>query len=308
MRLSEVYFICKNALNNWVAPEFQKHERRGMPNDYFLQNIDDLRELIDPLRQIDCLQETIISIGNELHDLDETPYHEYFENDQKARGTNQIQQLKYQITTICNLYESMGLSIEDDQAGFDVKLPAGISLEQVSKCTHDLELILNCPIFSCTGSTASFSRTDVGSVWLTFIVAGTATLSFLDVLACLIDKAIIIRSHYLTTKKQEIEARALGLSEEVAESLTKAHTEMNEKLLERAVQELSQEHNVDGPEDQERVRMAVKMLSEWMDKGLQIYPSLSAPQEIKSAFPPLERQSLSEAEIKMLTPSGEDNS
>lgn len=241
--------------------------------------------------------------------MDEPPYHEYFNNTTKIHGNGLINHLKRQIITICDLYESMGLSIEDDQTGFDVRLPDGISLEGISRCTHDLDLILNkCPIFSNIESTVSFERTDVGSFWLTFGVAGLATFSFLEALSHLIDKAIIIRSHHLTVKEQEIRVRELGLSAEAAESLTKAHAEINEKLLQKAVQELSQEHDVTSPEDQERVRVAIKTLSDWMDKGLQIYPSLSAPKEVKAVFPPLERQSLKESEIKMLTSSAQEES
>lgn len=309
MRLSEVYFICKNALDNWVDPEFNEHERRGTSNDYSLKNITELRETIGPLRQVDCLQEIIAAIGDDFHDLDESPYHEYFDNTRKTHGNYQIQNLKRQIATICKLYESMGLSLKDDQTGFDVRLPANISLEGISRCTHDLDLILNkCPIFSGIDSTVSFARTDVGSVWLTFAVAGLATLSFLKALAHLIDKAIIIRSHHLTVKEQEARVRELELSTEAAESLIKAYTEINEKLLEKAVQELAKEHDITSAEDQERVRAAVKTLSDWMDKGLQIYPSLSAPQEVKSVFPPLERQSLNESEIKMLASSEKGDS
>lgn len=309
MRLSEVYFICKNALDNWVDPAFNEYPRNGTPSDYSLQNTEELREIVNPLRQVDCLQETIAYIGENFHDLDDPPYHEYFNSATKVQGNYQIQNLKRQIATICNLYESMGLSIEDDQTGFDVKLPAGISLEEISRCTHDLDLILNkCPIFSGIDSTVSFERTDVGSFWLTFFVAGLATYSFLEALAHLIDKAIIIRSHHLTVKEHEIRVQELGLSAEAAESLTKAYTEMSEKLLEKAVQELAQEHDVKSPEDQERVRAAIKALSDWMDKGLQIYPSLSAPQEVKAVFPPLERQALGEAEIKMLTSSSQEDS
>ncbi len=309
MRLSEVYFICKNALDNWVEPEFKEHERRGFPSDYTLQNIDPLRDVINPLRQVDCLRETITAIGDKLHDLDEAPRHEYFDGSKKADGNNQIQQLKRQLITICDLYESMGLSIEDGQTGFDVRLPAGISLEEISRCTHDLDLILNkCPIFSNIESTVSFSRTDVGSVWLTFVVVGAAAFGFLEALAHLIDQAIIIRSHHLTAKEQEARVRELGLGNEAAESLTKVYTEMNEKLLENAIQALAQEHDIDNPEEQERVRAAIKTLSDWMDKGLQIYPSLSAPQEVKAVFPPVERQSLREAEIKMLTSSAQEDS
>lgn len=309
VRLSEVYFICKNALDNWVDPEFNEHKRNGTPIDYSLKNIEELREMINPLRKVDCLQEIVAAIEDEFHDLAEVPYHEYFDSSRKSHGAYQIQQLKRQIDTICNLYESMGLSIEDGQAGFDVKLPAGISLDGISRCTRDLDFILNkCPIFSNIESTVSFKRTDVGSVWLTFVVCGTAALGFLEALAHLIDKAIIIRSHHLTVKEQEVRARELGLSVEMAESLTKAFTEMNEKLLDKAIQELTQEHNIDSHEGQEQVCVAIKTLSDWMDKGLQIHPSLSTPQEVKAVFPPAERQSLQEAEIKMLTSSAQEDS
>lgn len=309
MRLSEVYFICKNALNNWVRPEFKEHVRNGTSTDYSIQNIEALRGMIDPLREVDCLQETIAAIGEDFHDLDKPPYHEYFNSATKIHGDGLIRHLMSQIATICDLYESMGLSIEDNRTGFDVKLPASISLEEISRCTHDLDLLLNkCPIFSGIDSTVSFERTDVGSVWLTFVVVGTAAVGFLGALAHLIDKAIIVRSHHLTVKEHEIRVRELELSAEAAESLTKAYTEMNEKLLEKTVQELAQEHDVTSPEDQERVRAAIKTLSDWMDKGLQIYPSLSAPQEVKAVFPPLERQSLKESEIKMLTSSAQEES
>lgn len=309
MRLSEIYHICSFVLENWAAPSFVAHTAPGREQYYLLENGSMIKVLLIELRSVPSLTEDVESILSSPVMLRSSPKDMPLTSTERSQLSVDLGDIRDRLVTITQLYKDMGLVTSEETLGFDIKLPPGITLDGISKCTHDLDTILNgCPLLRDCESTVTFTRTDVGSVWFSFAVTGTLVTAFLSGLAHLIDKAIILRSHWLSVRQQEAQARQLGLAEDVAKSMADAFAAVNSKLLEQAVQELSVEHDIKDPEAQERIRYSIATLSEWMDKGMEIYPSLNAPQDVQLVFPPIERQSLSAQELKMLTSPTQDES
>ena len=177
-----------------------------------------------------------------------------------------------------------------------------MSLAELSKCTRDLDLIFSiCPLFSNQSGTISFSAVDVGSVWLTFIVGGVAAVGILKLVAELVDKAIIIRSHQLSAKEQEERIRTLKLGNDVLEQSAAVYKNIGKELLNQTARDLAEEHDINNPEDFERLKTTIQLLSDWMTKGLEVHASIQAPPEVKAVFPPIEKQALPEAFTALLT-------
>ena len=65
--------------------------------------------------------------------------------------------------------------------------------------------------------------------------------------------------------------------------------------------ELAEEHNISDPEDLGRLRNSIQLMADWMDKGMEVYASIQAPEETKAVFPPIEKQTLPEGIIGLLT-------
>lgn len=198
--------------------------------------------------------------------------------------------IKTKLETIVRLFEVVNYKTEAD--GFDIKLPSNMSLSELSKCTKDLDTIFStCPIFKDKG-TITFSAVDVGSVWLSFAIGSVAAVAILKAIAELVDKALIIRSHYLTTREQEENIKRLNLGNEILNTVAETNKTVGNALMKKTCDELAEKHNINDPEDRERIRHSLNLMTDWMSKGMEIYPSVIAPPETKAVFPPVERQAL----------------
>ena len=291
MRLQEVNFICHHARESWCDPLLEEKKIGGGTSYYRLGNASEVKQLLAALFPIESLATTITNIRNTSVGFVQTDVEVLLDLRNKNVFIKEYELLKSKVFTITELFES--INYEQSSTGFDIKLPANISLSDLSKCTKDLDNIFSrCPLLSKLDGSIAFSAVDVGSVWLSFLVIGSATSTILTVLAKLVDCAIIIRSHYLETKKQEETIRNLEMGNEMLESFIKINQEVGKKLLERVSLDLTKEYEINDPEDNERLKNSLQLLSDWMSKGMEVYASVQAPQETKAIFPPLETQSL----------------
>lgn len=138
-------------------------------------------------------------------------------------------------------------------------------------------------------------------MWLTFLVVGGAAVVTLRLIAELVDKALVIRSHYLTTQEQEEKIRTLQLGNDALENAMDINKQITKGLLSKVSGELADEHGISEPEDVVRLQRSVQLMADWMNKGMEVYASIQAPEETKAVFPPIEKQSLPEGVIALLT-------
>lgn len=299
MRLQEIYSICNSTSDNW--PTLSYEEIRSGGNTYYkVQNPDGIRDILSGLDAVESFADGIAAVRNTaagfmLSSGDITV-------DQRSKNilSAEYQHLKNKVTTVVELFDS--LDYRQDADGFDIKLPSDMSLSDLSKCARDLDIIFStCPLFANDTGAITFSAVDVGSVWLSFIIGGAAVAVTLKVIAELVDKALVIRSHYLTTKEQEERIRSLSLGNEIYANAVEINKTVSKGLLDQVSAELAEKHDVNDPEDKLRLRNSLQLLSDWMSKGMEIYPSILAPSETKAVFPPIEKQSLPQSVMALLT-------
>lgn len=213
--------------------------------------------------------------------------------------------VRFSVLSLKALCEKIG--IDEKEHGFDIKLPPNVTLRDLSVLIKNLDSVFSqCPLFSKADGYIAYSGVDVGSAWLTFVVGGAGAIYILNRLAEFVDKCIIIRSHWLTCKQQEEMARKLELSNDVLDGLKNYNHALLEKIKEQALNELAASNDITDPEDNERLKYSINLFIEQMNKGMEIYASVGASQEIKAAFPAIETQALPDTALKMLTDS--DNS
>lgn len=311
MRLQEVYSRCRKAMRFFrYINEYMRlkngREEFLLPDRY---EIDDFFSTLEPIsffrNDIAALRSmynysytsTMDETGAPSKSVAETNANTFYRNFDK---------LYSKVSTITGLFDSIGYcQYKDDrntENGIDIKLPPNISLIEISKCTRDLNTIFTtCPLITANDGSVSFSAVDVGSVWFSFIVGGASVVAILHSIAALVDKALIIRSHYLTTKEQMEKIKTLAMGNEMLEGAQKINDSIGKELLNKVSSELASKNNITNPEDIERVKNSIKSLSDWMTKGLEVYASIEAPGEIKAVFPPVEKQALPDSAIKLLT-------
>jgi len=300
MRLREVFAICIDANNTWVDLSFEEKKGAGDIKYYVLKNIVDIKKCLEKLDRIKAFSVYIEAIRKTSIAFEQSKGTAYFDGSAKNSLNSAYNRLRDKILTIAEVSES--IEYEHNNNGFDVKLPPNMSLSDLSKCAKDLDQIFStCPLLKKHNSIISFSSVDVGSVWLTFLVTGSSVALILSMVAALIDKAIIIRSHQLTAKEAEEKVRSLALGNEMLETTKRIYNEMGAALLEKECKTLAEKNDISDPEDFERLKHSTKLLAEWMGKGMEIYASIQATPETKATFPPIETQSLPDKAISLLT-------
>ena len=221
-------------------------------------------------------------------------------------STNVIQSylegIKFSLSSLKALCKEIGVS--EREHGFDIKLPPDVTLRDLSVLIKNLDSVFSqCPLFRKDDGQITYSGVDVGSTWLTFTVIGAGAIYILNKLAEFVDKCIIIRSHWLTCKQQEESLRRLKLSNDILNELENKNQAILEKAKEQVVSELAASNDIVDPEDNERLKYAMNVFIEQMNKGMEIYACVGAPQEIKAIFPAVETQALPDTALKMLTAS-----
>ena len=299
MRFQEIYNICKKADAMWQPLTFEE-VKSGINTYYKVQNPDSIRATLAQLDAIEAFAVNLAAIRNISTALILAVGDIIVDH----RGRNELSaeyiRLRNKVTTINELFDSV--QYRQDGDGFDIKLPPNMSLSELSKCAKDMDILFStCPLFSNNSVSIIFSAVDVGSVWLSFVIGGAVVAVTLRILAELVDKALIIRSHYFTTQEQEEKIRALKLGNDLLDNAVEINKTISKGLLEQVCTDLAEEHGVTDPEDKLRLKNSLQLLSEWMCKGMEIHPSVLAQEEIKAVFPPIEKQTLPQSMIALLT-------
>ncbi len=311
MRLQEVYSRCNSAKRHFLffneyRGRFNNRKEFLLPDRYevnslfsILEPITFFRDDIAALRSMYnySYTSTMDETGAPSKSVDETNANTFYRN---------LDKLYSKVITITGLFDSIGYCKYEAETskenGIDIKLPPNISLTEISKCTKDLNTIFTtCPLITANDGSVSFSAVDVGSVWFSFIVGGASVVVILHSIAALVDKALIIRSHHLTTKEQMEKIKTLEMGNDMLESAKELNDSICKKLLNKVSSELAAENNINDPEDIARLKNSLQLLSEWMTKGMEVYASIQAPSEIKAVFPSVEKQALPDGAIKLIT-------
>lgn len=307
MRLREMYYTIRGVLENWIEPKFAERKRFGindiaLSNDITLsfENAQEILSLIEPLSMFPAVQkriDKIIATSPKFKTYD-TPYI-------TGPGVDLIYDCLELIHNDLSAMADMcvALGIEEDSVGFEVKLPPNITLAELSECTKDLNHIFTqCPLLHSNDEEIRLNGVDIGSMWLTFTIIGVGAASFyvLNNLAAMVDKVIAIREHAQVLKQQEELAQRAGIKNDMLRTIIDTNKTVIKALTNDAVMKLAAEKDISSQEDIERIRVPLVLLKEWMDKGMEVYSAIEAPDEVRAAFPPVEMQRLPDFTAKIL--------
>lgn len=297
-----MYYLICNALDNWVDPELSEPQNSPREKSVFIcDNSQDIIEVLEPLRAIPSLSTKIDAIYSCSPHFVINPL-PLITSLKKNALVSSLKKIYDDLLVMRSMCEDLGL--EENSNGFDVKLPPNISLDMVSQCAHDLDVIFStCPILRQDGCEIKLKGVDVGSAWLVFTIIGTVTGAtiILNNLAALVDKAIILRSHWLSTKEQEERLRSLKIADDALEKVAETFKAALAAEREKIVDELATENKIIDNEEKRQLNYSVDKLCELMKKGAEIYAAVGSGNDVKAVFPPIESQALPEALPKYLT-------
>lgn len=303
MRLQEMYHLIHSTLENWKEPVFQDHSVAGQRNlAASCENAPFIVKMLEPLQVFPAVQEKTERIYRTSKKF-KTANNPRLSSEGVSAVKDSMKEIHRDLLAMADMCEA--LDVKPNSSGFDVKLPPNITLDEMADCIKDLNTIFSqCPILREEGHQIELRGVDVGSSWLVFSVLGKYIL---DGLAALTDKAVQIRSHWISCKQQEELVRKAKLSNGQLESLISVHNQIIQELKENAIEELSEANSIKDPEEKARLSHSLDLLSKWMDKGMEIYQAIGSTDEVKVLFPPVEQQVLPEIMPKLLSANEDED-
>lgn len=308
MRLHEIYCLVRDTINNWEEPYMSELATSAQRSSlYVCYNPQAIKTMLEPLRIIPSISALIDKVYLSLpgftimKKVRMTPQ-------EKAEFTALMRQIHDKLSVMLEMCDV--LELEQNSSGFDIKLPPNITLSDLSQCTKDLNNVFTqCPLLHNKEEEIKLRGVDIGSMWLTFMIVGAcaATTSYIvNNIAAMVDKIIAIRNHISVCEQHEELTRQVKLENEMLQSVVEANKTIIKALTRNAAEELAAENNITSTEDIERINGSLKILKEWMDKGMEVYAAVDAPKEVKAVFPPLEMQMMSYSKTEKLSSRNDD--
>lgn len=306
MRLYNIYYLCRELIDIFKQDRISLDNKR---NVYEISDLENYWSAIDSLQNIALFKPVIEHFYNiiPVYAKNENSIEVSIDIYRNFESLNKT--IINQMSVIIDLYESMNIS--KNPVGIDVKIPSCEDLKEYIKYLNDLDFIFTqCPYLLHKDETIKFSTVDVGSQWINFIielsVGSVATFYILNNLALILDKIVILRSHYKSVKQQE---EALKVAKHKAELLD-SEKEIFDTLKRHYMSEItdSLENEISPLEDGDqrgRLEKSLEKLCNLLDKGVEIYASIDTPNDIQVLFPTLnEKEKLPDSILKYIEDKG----
>ena len=285
MRLYGMYFICNSCLS--LVADMKLSNKAGA-NIKHVVGWQEKRRVLNRLASVHPIHKQVRKLYDSIpatqQDMDEFDIPQSVANEFiRARG-----ELLASMETVIKMYESVKPIRENEiKTGFDISLPKFHDIEEFSKCLDDLNFVFKqCPYLNNQDAEIKYDSVDVGSTWVTFLIAGSSALMILKNLAQIVDMAVKIRSHVATEKVQEEALRSLEMKNDFLGEFHKTFKEVNNVITEKYVIQLRQElGELKDGEEIDKTKRSLEKLAYWMDKGLQIYSAIDAVPEARDLFP-----------------------
>lgn len=291
VRLYNIYYVCKHAIKDLESGKKATLTNPGSNSTYYIiENWKILSSIIKIFCSVECLKKDAIN----LYHIMPTPE---LDSDKPMLSQGSYLQFKEKfgiletkVYTIIDLYESMNLG--EAKVGLEVKIPQTESFSKYIDILRDLNFIFEqCPYCRIKDERLEFSGTDVGSMWLMFALISEGTYRILNNIGKLVDKAMAIKSHFLTLKMQEEEYEAMKARGEITAEVLEAFQQMKKITYKKYVHELSEEiEATSDAEEESKVEKSLEKLANLIDKGVEIYTSIEIPKEVKAVFPVSDQQ------------------
>lgn len=284
MKLYNVYRLCK------LNIEFPEKINISGKNDIFtVKNWLEVKKTVENIGKIPALHKYSYDFIEVIPDT--IRHKDSFQIDRELYNEINLKKntLCNKMKTIIELYESMGLD-DDNSNAIDIKFPPCEDLDEYISYLKDINFIFSqCPFLQCDGEVVKFGSVDVGSNWLRLTIAAASISVILTNTASLLDKALALRSHYITIQQQEEMLRSMQIKNQLAEEQVKTFKQLKDAGVEIVIKQLEKEHGaLTDPEERDRTERVLDKLILFLDKGGEIYASLDAPEDIQLLFPEIQ--------------------
>lgn len=177
-----------------------------------------------------------------------------------------------------------------EENDIDIKLPPCEDLKEYINYLKEFNFIFTqCPFLQFENETLKFESVDVGSNWIRLAAASTSTCILLGNIGSLVDKSIILRSHYITVQQQEEILKAVQMKNELAKEQKQTFDLLRKANIDDAINQLQKQcGDLKDGEEKGKAEKSLKKLCELIDKGAEIYASIDALEDVQVLFPEIQ--------------------
>lgn len=285
MKLYNVYRLCKEHL---IYLETIKFKKEGKNELYTISSWSLIQKHLDLIKKIpsfrDCVNDYISSVPVLVRE-DVSPQ---VDSSTAQRINSKLKIITDKMNVIIELYENM--NIGEDSNGLDIKLPPCDDLKDYISYLKDIDFIFSqCPFLQCENETLRFGSVDVGSNWIKLTLATASTCMILNNTAALVDKALVLRSHYASIQQQEEMLKSIQLKNELTSAQIETFNLLRKTYMDTTISLLENDlSKLENPEERDKAERSLEKLAELLDKGTEIYATLDAPEEVQALFPEIQ--------------------
>lgn len=285
MKLYNVYRLCKENIHLIDKVEVTYNQNTHINT---IKNWLKIKETLNKIEKIPAL---MISAKQCINSIPDVVRHEREPRMTEATYTNfnnNKNVLLNKMQIIIELYESM--KIGDGGNGIDIKLPPCDNLKDYISYLKDIDFIFSqCPFLQCENEILKFESVDVGSNWIKLTLATATTCMILNNTAALIDKALILRSHYISIQQQEELLKSTQSKNELGKAEIETFNLLRKTYMNTIISILENDlGKLDDPEERDKAERSLESLIELLDKGAEIYATLDAPEDVQALFPEIQ--------------------
>lgn len=199
------------------------------------------------------------------------------------------------------LYKTVSnVFLEEFENSVRIKLPPTNDFSELSKVSNELNKSISLPIAhkNVDGKT-TIKSVENGSIWLVIALASPIAVGLVG--------TIVWASAVIHKKRQEgrmfeEHVKSLELANAEKEAFLNAQKKQLELLIQTEASTISDEYYKESnPEDLERLKHSIVTVSELINKGLEIHPSLNTPEKVSNLFPDFKNLNLIESVTKLLS-------
>ena len=278
MKLYNVYRLCKEYLISLEVAKFRKDDKSGL---FTISSWSFVQECLDCVKKIPSFKNDVNDYIYSVPVLVREDVSPLVDNSTAQKINSKLKIITDKMNAIIELYENMNLGEHDN--GLDIKLPPCDDLK-------DIDFIFSqCPFLQCENEILKFGSVDVGSNWIKLTLAATSTCVILNNAAALVDKALVLRSHYVSIQQQEEMLKSIQLKNELTSAQIETFNLLRQTYMDATISLLENDLiKLENPEERDKAERSLNKLAELLDKGAEIYATLDAPEEIQALFPEIQ--------------------
>lgn len=285
MKLYNVYRICKRNIEEFNDYFAKINDKTGL---YIIFNWKNIKQSLELIKKIPSFRRCVNDYIYSVPVLVRENVSAEFDSNTAQKVNAKLNVIINKMQIIIDLYESMNLG--NGGNGLDVKMPPCDDLKDYISYLKDIEFIFSqCPFLQCENEILKFESVDVGSNWLRFTIVAASTCMILNNTAALVDKALILRSHYVSIRQQEEILKSQQNKNELSKEITASYKFLHDTYMDAAISMLEKDlGDLKDPEERDKAERSLEKLVDLLDKGCEIYATLDTPNEVQALFPEIQ--------------------